>query len=273
MTIQQLCSSIELQEEMTRQVLEFDESFDYDRVGDCLAGLNTCDTRDEALRALKASLGPDENGAKILGCMLHCALMAWERYLELGISQDIYIDTMKCFTRFVNEHYAMAKNWAFDRDWWTSRQISLLLFRIGTLEYEMATIHGQRAISIHIPSDAVLSDENCEASYEQAKIFFKTYFPEYENVDYVCHSWLLSPSLKMLLPQQSNIIRFQSRFEITEFDAEARDYLFFVFKTGDCPPEALPENTSLQRNMKAFIRDGGKIGAAMGRLRDGGAGM
>lgn len=268
MTIQQLCSDINLPEEMTRQVLEFDESFDYERVEDCLAGLNACHTRDEALKTLKEALGPDENGARILGCMLHCAALAWERYKALGIGHDIYVDTMKCFTRFMDEHYAMAGKWAFDRDWWTARQVSLLLFRVGALEYEMITMDGRRAISIHIPSDAAISDENCLESYAQAKVFFRTYFPEYGDVDYVCHSWLLSPALKKLLPEQSNIIRFQNRFEITAFDESALDYLFFVFKVMDGTLETLPENTSLQRNMKAFLLDGGKVGAALGRLRE-----
>lgn len=46
-------------------------------------------------------LGDDPDGLKILTCMLHCAEMSYDMYKNKGISDKIFADTMKCFTRFI----------------------------------------------------------------------------------------------------------------------------------------------------------------------------
>ena len=87
-----------------------------------------------------------------------------------------------------------------------------------------------------------------------------------------CESWLLSPALSPLLPENSNILKFQRAFDITSVDPEPMDVLEWVFYlTGEQQKTAkltdLPENTFLQRNMKAFLLSGGKVGIAMGQLK------
>ena len=40
---------------------------------------------------------------------------------------------------------------------------------------------------------------------------------------YLCHSWLLYPGLKDILPEKSNIIMFQNQFQIVETDWDERE--------------------------------------------------
>ena len=91
-------------------------------------------------------------------------------------------------------------------------------------------------------------------------------FPAYAGADIYCDSWLLSPSLKELLPEGSRILAFAARFRLLSADAEAQGYRQWVFKNPSLSPEEFPERTSLQRNMKKFVLAGGKVGSGRGIL-------
>lgn len=203
----------------------------------------------------------DDKGDKSLGFQvltdhLLRACDCWEEYQRLGISEEIYIATMACFSRFVGEHMVSFGCYGFDRDFWTTRQISAKLFRIGQLEYELLEEQGERKISLHIPSDCKLHTALLRQSYLQAKALISKTFPDFADVPYVCGSWLLSPNLKDFLPESSNILKFQQSFTLTDVYAEP-DFKEWVFKRTDIPDSDLPEDTSLQRKVKAFLLSGG----------------
>lgn len=118
-----------------------------------------------AAAKLKEVFRDDENGFKKLKLMLTAALKSRRLYESAGIGGDVFLDTMKCFSRFVREHREAYGRYGFDRDFWVGRQLSLSLFRLGVLEYEKVVQDGEKAISVHIPSDADLSDEKLSASF------------------------------------------------------------------------------------------------------------
>lgn len=192
-----------LESSLVSEVLTFSRTFDFGSVKGHLEGLKLVDSEREAMELLKQVFGEDDRQIKMLSCMLMCAADLFERYQENGIPQTIYFEMMKCFPRFIEECKAIDGRYAFDRDWWMSRQVGGRLFRIGELEYEMTKMKGRMEISIHIPSDADFSDEKCDESIEAATKFFEKHFPEFSNGDYVCHSWLLAPALRGLLPEKS----------------------------------------------------------------------
>ncbi len=196
-------------------------------------------TMNEAWLELQTILGDDEGNIKILTCMLKASADAYAIYKTKGISDKIYFDTMKCYTRFINETYKMTGRLYFDRYWWTARQAGGHLFRIGEFEYEMKHIDDKIVISIHIPSDA----------------------------EYRCHSWLLDSQLKVMLNENSNIICFQNRFEIFDEGEIGTDFIEWLYNTESTDYSALPENTALQRNMKIHLLSGGVIYNAYGRLK------
>lgn len=229
-------------------------------------------TREErwqtGLNELEAQLEPDPLGFKMLSCMLRCALGARAEYDRLGLSEEVYRATMACFSRFVREHQVSYGVYGFDRGFWTVRQVSCRLFRIGQLEYELIGYAGNPAISLHIPTDVRLQLPLLRASWEQARQLLGQTFPEYKDAPMLCHSWLLSPSLQELLPEDSNILRFQRAFEIQTLPGENTDYGEWVFKNPKLTVEQYPEDTSLQRNLKRFLLLGGKFLDAGGTLKE-----
>ena len=266
MDLKILCEKIELPEEMKKKVLSASMRIDRSRVEKFYASLADSSMWDKSLEEMKESLGKDDDGSEILTVMLICALSAYEEYKKRGIGEDIFIDTMKFCTRFVNEHHSAYGSYSFVWAWWFPRQLSLREFRIGALEYEMIESDGELLINMHIPADADLSEESVKNSYRAAREFFCKFFPEYENADMVCDSWLLSSQLVKMLPPDSNIIRFREMFDIEKEQEDSNAGVRWVYKRDDIPTEDLPEKTSLQKKMKHHLLKGGKTGSAFGRF-------
>lgn len=266
-TIEKLCQWIEMPGEVTEQIVKLDRNLDFDPMEKAIEMLMNRPTWEEGLECLHKTLAPDEDGMKMLTCMLRGAIGSYMEYEKQNIPQDIYIATMKCFSRFVGEHLVSYGHYGFDRDFWTPRQMSLNLFRIGELEYELWEWKGQKAMALHIPSDAKILPDKVSQSLKDAEAFMEQFYPEYAKVPYTCDSWLLSPRLQEVLAPDSNIIQFQERFIIEETRWDAMDVLEWVFKNPKCPLEELPEDTSLQRKMKEMLLRGEKIGVGFGVLK------
>ena len=262
--MEQLCRKINMPEEVTRKLVELDSILEQ---YPCQELLMQEETWAEGLEQIKATLGEDPNGLKRLCCMLRCAIKAREEYDRLGISEEIYVDSMAAFSRFVREHMESYGCYGFDRGFWTTRQVSSKLFRIGQLEYELTTLEGAPVVSLHIPTDVDLRHESLRPSLAEGLAEFFRIFPEYADKPVYCHSWLLSPLLKDMLPPTSNILRFQEMFDITLDEKPSNDVLLWVFKNPKLPKEDLPENSSLQRKLKRFLLAGNQFLEGKGYLR------
>lgn len=219
-------------------------------------------------------ISPD--GLAELAVLLAAAIAARPLYAERGISDDIFLATMGCFPRFVRESRIWRGHWCFDRGFWVWRQLCGILFRLGTLEFEICPLPQEYAaplglvaneltISIHIPSDAKLTEEELHASYLARDAFFMQHYgtvpPAY------CSSWLLSPTVHTMLPPSSGIHTFVRDFTIVQADPTNNSGRLWIFyTTKDKPDEALPEQTSLQRAAKELLLAGGFIGSGLGKL-------
>lgn len=267
MELQELYDLIGLRPEVIRRIRSAGEETDLVEAGPYLEAMMDRKTAAEAYRGLEALLQEDAGHMKMLYCQLECARRVFERYRQKGISETVYADTMRCFTRFLEECGKKNGHMFFDRGWWTYRQISMGLFRIGTLEYEFEEYEEEEVIAVHIPSDADLSEKAVDLSLKAAGDFFRTYYPEYRYDRYTCDSWLMSPVLKQVLPEQSNIVCFQERFVITQEDPESKEYIEWLFQVpADTAYLDLPAETSLQKRVRALLLEGGKVGSAYGIL-------
>ena len=262
--MEQLCRQINMPEEVTRQLLQLHDTLEY---FPCLDLVMEEKTWSEGLEQLKEALGEDAGGMKRLCCMLRCALRARAEYIRLGIPESVYIHTMAAFSRFVREYKESYGCYGFNRGFWTTRQVSCKLLRIGQLEYEMTTLDKDPIISLHIPTDVDLRPEVLRPSVKEGLAEFYRLFPEYAGKKIYCHSWLLSPLLKEFLPETSNILRFQEMFDIDPVGIPGKDVLLWVFKNPKLPREAYPENTSLQRKLKQFFLNEGEFPEGIGYLR------
>ena len=269
MELQELYGLLELPKEIIEKLDVAQRQVDFVQLEPLLDGLMHIETAPKAYEALCGALGEDEGNIKMLLCQLECARRDEARYAQRGIACTVFVDTMKCFTRFIRE--CGEKNDGrlfFDRGWWSYRQIAMTLFRVGALEYEFRAHEGENAITIHIPSDADFSAAAIDASLDAAEKMFAKSYPEYPIQHIICNSWLLSPTLQTLLPETSHIVAFQKRFEIVKEDNTQNACINWVFNTDDVTDYAsLPEKTTLQRRAKAHLLAGGVIGSAYGVMK------
>ena len=220
---------------------------------------------EQAVEELKQRIGDDPYGFYILAEMLSAACHTYEAYQRMGIEDDVFIETMKFCTRFTEEHKKKYGEYAFEWAWWFVRQLAMQEFRLGELEYEFVD-GDERKIYIHIPSGARMVPECIQESFAAYKCFLEKYYPEWKDVNRYCNSWMMSPVLGQLLTEGSNVLAFQRLFEIVSVDYESMAVLDWVYPGEKADFASLSENTSLQRNMKRFLLNGGKVGWAEGRL-------
>lgn len=250
------------------------------------------DKQEEGYKELEARLAPDPDGLKILKVLLGYLPVSRELYRAKRIGEEVFTDTMKCFSRFTYECKKNIGRLCFDRAFWVGKQLSLIIFRLGALEYEYKVIVKNAKIpsnlnilnngagayigktpsadpyecAIHVPSDADLSPLSVDKSFVLYESFTSEFYPIFIGSVVTLHSWLLSSSLKKILPPDSNIIRFQSRFRmVSEVDDDS--FRYWVYGSNDIPDADLPENTTLQRGIKAYLLSGRKVFTALGVLK------
>lgn len=221
----------------------------------------------EGLDRLQALVGDDPHGLKLLHLMLDMALDTWPRYQAAGISREIYAETMKFTSRFLRTGKKETGVYCIRNLWWFWRQLSMVEFRLGCLEYELVEENGVREISLHIPSDADMSPASIDASFAACRAFLAQYYPDWQSAPWCCDSWMMSQALPHLLPEGSNILAFQRRFAPVSCQEDSLGVLDWVFPPHKEVSPSLPENTSLQRRMKAWLLAGNKIGWTKAYLR------
>lgn len=269
MELQELYTLLELPQEVVERLDAARTQVDFAPLEALLSQMMEISTAAQAYEALVGVLGEDEGSIRMLLCQLECARRDEARYAQRGISRTVFVDTMKCFTRFIHE--CGQKNQGrlfFDRGWWSYRQVAMTIFRVGALEYEFRRHEGENALSIHIPSDADLSPASVDDSLASAEQMFAQCYPDYKAKHIICDSWLLSPTLRQLLPEHSRILAFQNRFVILRENNTHNACMNWVFQTDDEVDYAtLPEHTTLQRKAKAYLLAGGVIGSAYGVMK------
>ena len=277
--VKTICEEINMPEEVTQKILENLNNYDFSGITDNFTDLLDHKTGSKAVRNVEKILKTDNDSLKPLAVYLSAAVKTWERYDELHISREIFVDTMQMFSRFVREHFETFGFYGFDRDFWIYRILSLSLFRLGTLEFEMTVCsknenladyakEGEKVISVHIPSDAVMTRENLAHSYAGIKEFLARWFPAYKDAVIYCKTWLLDPALRDLLPLGSKILNFQSDYRILDISYGDKGFMTWVFKKKYDDLAMLPENTTLQKNLKKLLQSGGGVGLVTGILED-----
>lgn len=267
MDIFELCRLIELPPEILDDVVLAAENMDLNKYNEKFKEFREFRLMERAAKDIEQDLGEDPRHIKMLTIMLKATADAYDFYKELGIDDEIYLETMKCFTRFLYEIHELTGEWRFDSYCWTVREIGGHLFRIGELEYEIEQRQAGPVIKLHIPSNCDFSPEALDRSLEKSREFFKTVLPQYADCEYHCASWLMDNQLQSMLKETSNIVAFQKRFEIINEGVPQVRYIERAFRVRTTDYESLPENTSLQRNLKKHILSGGVIRSSYGIMK------
>ena len=224
---------------------------------------------DEAVKELQSLLEEDSYGFKLLYEMLDIVCTySYPKYKEMGISDDIFVATMKFITRFLEWHKEYHGEYKFTQGPWFPREMSCVEFRVGVLEYEFVEAE-TREIAMHIPSDAKFDPESVLCSLKEFAVFRDTYFPDWKGITFTCDTWMLAPAMEELLNETSNVLAYKHMFELDVIDQEATWFMGFIYP-GHAGNETklLPENTGLQKRAKEYLLSGKKIGVAKGHLKE-----
>lgn len=206
-------------------------------------------------------------------CMKHLRV----RYEAAGLPVSYYDGVAVDLRAKLIECYNLKGIWGATTGNWFCRFFSMGRFPIGRLQFEYipfpaaycneALLHlaGQPVVSVHIPSIGPLRPEDVRASMAEAAAFYAPRFPD-RNVFFICHSWLLFPGHREMLPESSGICRFMDEFELAKSFPDPKQHdlwrIFYTEKYDDL--DALPQNTSLQRAYVRWLKEGKAVGGGLG---------
>lgn len=264
MTIQELMRGIELPEKAQRIVLDYEMEED-----EYLSWKEMF--KDNFSFFLEKWKEKEDSKQWILSFYVKMSGELYEKYVNANISEDIYYDTFRDITIWCQECYCKYGIYGLEEVEWLAKSIRMELYRIGRLQYEPMVIKndeesdlfhlniGEKVLNVHIPAGEKLDYMTCVDSMRTAQKFFGQGYTAM-----VCESWLLSPKLKEVLPETSNIIRFQELFQIVQEHYKFPQAEERIFKTWKSNKAEYPEETTLQRNAKNYLLSGGSIGIGVG---------
>jgi len=159
---------------------------------------------------------------------------------------------------------------------WFPGFFKLERFALGRLQFELVTVRFDyekngiklekgisKVINVHIPRTGTPIDkESCDKAYESAREFFRCELGD--NCFFVCHSWLLFPKNKEILPDSTNTYRFMSEYDIIEWGYNEGQDLWRLFDTHEMNPHRLPANGTLRRCYAEHMKNGGRVGWGYG---------
>ena len=202
-------------------------------------------------------------------------------YSERNIEQSVWINSMLDLKYKLLECQDVKHIWGTFVGGWFSGFFRLKRFALGRLQFEISqydredytengktVTRGMTVIDVHIPRTGMpLDADSCDEAFRMAKEFFRDRVNG-APMAFVCFSWMLYPDMIDILPERSNIKRFASRFKIIDAQDDNPDAyadmwrIFDMDYTGNL--DDYPEDSSLRRSMKAYLKNGGKTGEGYG---------
>ncbi|MBQ8311373.1 MAG: hypothetical protein IJX80_10225 [Clostridia bacterium] len=136
-------------------------------------------------------------------------------------------------------------------------------------EWQEIARRGDGIVGIHIPRGARLTEENIRESFALAFRLSCERYPEVNVRAVHCSSWILDPQLGGLLGAESKIAGFGNQFLRYPMGGDGTAVYHFVFcQSRPDDLTTLPEDTTLQRKIKALYLDGGCIYITGGFVAD-----
>ena len=197
-------------------------------------------------------------------------------YLEKGLDMQIYRDSVLDLKWKLEECKLVKGICGSFVAFCFPEFFNLTRFALGRLQFEVTTarfdyekngvkLEGGKSpvIAVHIPrTGAPMDKESCDRSYAMAREFFREQVGE--PCAFCCHSWLLFPKNKEILPPHTNTYRFISEFDLLDWGYNNGENLWRLFDTQEMNPERLPTNGSLRRCYVEHLKAGGRVGWGYG---------
>ena len=214
----------------------------------------------------------------LLSALFMCENLA-RKYHEKGISVEILHETLSDLVIWTKTWSDLKGELYLGELDWLKRHLEMRLFRLGRLQFCMGQSEcdipqrgvkaGDNVLEIHIPEGEPLSKEACSKAIEEAKNFFKEYFPEFDYKCFTCHSWLLDISLENFLKPESNILQFGRMFEAVHMEKSDAilKYIFRWDTTRENLRSVVSYNTFTEA-VKRHVMQGGACYEVLGVLKE-----
>lgn len=201
-----------------------------------------------------------------------------KKYQTAGIERAVLLDTLSDLVIWCKVHNSLTGKIGVAESSWVKRHLSFRLFKLGRLQFcmdefskdydEIKVKKGESVLEIHIPETGKLDVNECEKSINRAKEFFSKYFPDFKYEYFSCHSWLLDETLKELLSENSNIIKFGNMFTKLDKD-ESYAILKYTFKWNTRRENLhnFISTSSFCEKIKTRIDNGGKFYQGFGIIK------
>lgn len=135
---------------------------------------------------------------------------------------------------------------------------------LDLLQWELVLEEGDWVLDVHIPAGGPMTHGLCRDSYRQAAAFVREYMSGRDIKAFVCHSWLLSPQLGRILPETSNIVKFQRDYRLVPVLSDDHQLFERVFGLKTTDLSGLPRDTTLRRRVLEYLSAGNVIHGAAG---------
>ena len=131
-------------------------------------------------------------------------------------------------------------------------------------EWEPVLAEGDRVLVLHIPADGRLDPSLCRESLRQATAFFARCFPSEAYRAFVCNTWLFDFRFQTLLPETSNIVKFQREFYLVPIADDDSQVFLRVFGEKPSDLSSLPQDTALRQAILRHYEAGKSLRSAAG---------
>ena len=207
---------------------------------------------------------------------LSCADRMRDLYLQKGVDESIYWASLSDLKYKLIECKKLHGIYGSFTKNWFPRFLRAEAFALGRLQYEYKPFamesygdllkQGDIVCNCHIPSSGALLGKDVLASLKMAYDFY----PQYRKngiLPITCNSWLLYPPVAELFQEGSNLEQFYKIFEILSTKVQEHNSDFwriFNLPFSEENLQSAPEDSSLQRSIKAFLQAGNHLGAGLG---------
>lgn len=202
--------------------------------------------------------------------LIHAIPMLQRLYEAKKVPVELMWDTMidlKC--KFVEEHDGSGI-WGTGAMSWYMRVFTLRIIKLGRLEFEpigykwdtpyRGIQKGDPVMNMHIPSTGPMRIEDVLDSFKRAYKFFGYTEP----MPVAAGSWLLYPPVcEQVMKPGSNMRNFYELFDVVESYEDPDNKNFWRIFNMEWAPGVLdkvPLDTSLRRNLHAFMKPGVNMG-------------
>ena len=195
---------------------------------------------DPTVTAMTASLNGSE-GQKTALTLLYLSYFMKVEYIERGIDEEMYERMISGIKGRIENTYLQKGSFAVGDCEWYRLFLAARLFRIGRLWFDLKPSpvdipskqvkKGDNIVGIHVPGGEPLCYDACVRSISDAKAFISMHFPDFNYRYMTCISWLLDDSIRDLLGENSNILKFATLFEIVSTN-KSDGIIRFVFGNG-----------------------------------------